>query len=282
MTTKTLLTPVSITATGGGLDLDVSRLTGPVRITRTSLNTAGTNPTLADKLQTSTGLTRGYEYSTVGTTDNKLRAGASTTVRLGLAFTQSGARSIKRIGLYLKKTGTITTGKIVTLAIQTDSTGSPSGTVVQNGTSANVQTDDISSTAGWIVFTFAKPVDLADATVYHLVLTGDYTASTSNYIGWQSKTVASGGTYEDNDGSNWAAVTTTEKLMAYVDQYSFADLTGGGFTSLATAGTAAVQTLEFNGRNLNPVMRIYSTIGGTSNPAWVSSAIVTAARVQEE
>lgn len=281
-TTLTLLTPVSITATGGGQDVDTSRLVGPARFTVASLNTAGTAPTLAMKLQGSSAPTRGLEYVTVGTTDHKLRAGASTTVRLGLAFTQSGAAQVKRIGLYLKYNGTITSGKVVTLAIQTDTTGSPSGTAVQNGTSVSVQTDSISATAGWVVFTFTNPVDLADATVYHLVLTGDYTASTSNYIGWYSKTVASGGTYEDQDGTTWAAVTATEKLMTYVDQYSFSDITSGGFTTLSTAGNTTVQTLEFQGITLPNFMRLYSTIGGTSNPAFSTAAVVNSQRAFEQ
>lgn len=284
MTTKTLLTPVSITATGGGLDLDVSRLVGPVRITRTSLNTAGTSPTLADKLQGSTGLTRGYEYSTLGTTANELREGASTNTKLALKFTQGGARSIKRVSLWLDKEGTLTAGKKLTLTIETDSTANPSNTAVTNGTSNTVDIDtEVSTTAGWVTFTFAKPVDLSDATVYHLVLSGDYTASGTNNVRWYSKTVASGGTFNTStDGTTWAGVTATESLMAYADQYTFSDLTGGGFTALATAGTAAVETLEFYGPDLPPVMRLYSTIGGTSNPAWTSAATVSAARAFEQ
>lgn len=279
VTTSTLLTPVSITATGGGPDVDVSGSVGQARFYLTSLNTAGTNPTLACKLQGSSAPTRGYDYQTVGSTDNKLRAGATTTVKLGMSFTQSGTRSIKRVALYLKKNGTITSGKIVTLAINSDSAGSPSATTL--GTAGTIQTDNISTTAGWVVFTFANPVDLTDATVYHLVLTGDYTASTSNYIGWYSNTVASGGNYEDHDNSNWAAVTTTQKLMAYMDQYSFSDISGGAFTSLSTAGTASAQSIELYAPSLPVWVRLYSTIGGTSNPAWTTGAMVTTTKRQE-
>jgi hypothetical protein len=276
-TTITLLTPVSITATGGGQDADVSRLNGPVRVTLAALNTAGTAPTLACKLQTSAATTRGLEYSTVGTTDNKLRSGASTNTKMALKFTQSGIAQVKRVGLYMKYNGTITPGQIVTLAIQSDSAGSPSNTAI--GTSNNVVTDNIATSAGWVVFTFPNPVDLADATVYHLVLSGNYTASASNYITWYSTTVASGGTVETStDGTTWAAATSTEKFMTYVDQYSFSDLTGGGYTTLTTAGNTTVQTLEFNGGNLPQFMRLYSTIGGSASPAFATVAVVNAAR----
>jgi hypothetical protein len=273
-TTLTLLTPVSITATGGGQDVDVSRIGGATRVTLAALNTAGTNPTLACKLQTSAATTRGLEYSTVGTTDNKLRSGGSTNTKMALKFTQSGAAQIKRIGLYLKYNGTITSGKITTLAIQSDTAGSPSNTAI--GTSTNLQTDNISTTAGWVVFTFTNPVDVVDATVYHLVLSGDYTASASNYISWYSTTVGSGGTVETStDGTTWAAATSTEKFMAYVDQYAFTDLTGGGYATLSTAGNTTVQTLEFYGPDLPRFMRLYSTIGGTSSPAFSTVAIVS-------
>jgi hypothetical protein len=281
--TGTLLTPVSVTATGGSADLDVSAYTGKIRAHLTSLNTAGTNPTLACKLQGSAALARGLEYTTVGTTATELREGASTNIELALAFTQSGARSIKRVALYLDKQGTLAAGKLLTLKIETDSSGDPSGTAVTNGTSNTVDIDTaVSTTAGWVVFTFAKPVDLADATVYHFVLSGDYTASGTNNVRLYSKTVASGGTLNTStDGTTFAGVTTTEAVMVYVDQYNFSDITGGGFTSLSTAGTASVQTLELNADSLPQFVRLYSTIGGTANPAWTTAAFVSGALVNE-
>jgi hypothetical protein len=281
--TGTLLTPVSVTATGGSADLDVSAYTGKIRAHLTSLNTAGTSPTLACKLQGSSAPARGLEYTTVGATATELREGASTNIELALSFTQSGARSIKRVALYLDKQGTLAAGKLLTLKIETDSTGNPSGTAVTNGTSNTVDIDTaVGTTAGWVVFTFAKPVDLADATVYHFVLSGDYTASGTNNVRLYSKTVASGGTLNPStDGTTFAGVTTTEAVMVYVDQYTFADITGGGFTSLSTAGTASIQTVELNADSLPQFVRLYSTIGGTSNPAWTTAAFVSGALVNE-
>lgn len=282
MTTLTLLTPVSVTATGGGSDLDVSRLSGPVRVTLASLNTAGTAPTLATKLQSSEGIARGAEQQTAGATDNKLNSGATTNVNLGLAFTQSGTRSVKRIALRLKNPGTITAGKILTLTIQSDTAAAPSGTVLANGTAATVLCSAVPVAYGWVVFTFAKPVDLVDATAYHFVLSCDYTADATNCIYWRSLTVASGGTVETFDATNWAAVTATQSFEFYSDVYAFTDLTGGGFTTLSTAGNSTVQTLEFYGPNLPQIMRAHFTIGGTSNPAFATSAVVNSARVQEQ
>lgn len=280
MITRTLLTPASITATGRGPDLDVSGLAGKAQVILTARNTAGTSPTLACKIQGATGLARGYEISTLGATANELREGATTNVKISASFTQDGARSIKRVALRLKKGGTLTAGKVLTLTIEADSAGDPSGTPL--GTAGTVDIDTVVTTSfAWVVFTFATPVDVSDATVYHLVLAGDYTESASNNVMWSSSTVASGGNFEAYDATNWAN-TTTKALDVFVDQYTFTDLTGGTFTTLETALNTTVQTKEFNSRSLPQFMSLYSTIGGTSNPAFATAAVVSSPRVQEQ
>lgn len=273
MTTSILLTPVSVLATGGGPALDISQFQGNIRVHLTALNTAGTNPTLACKVQHADATARGLEQATAGTTDNKLNSAATTNVNLGLAFTQSGAAQISTVALRLKNPGTITAGKKLTLAIKSDTAGSPGATTL--GTAATVLCSTIAATYDWVVFTFANPVDLADATVYHLVLSSDYTAHTTNCIYWRSLTAVSGGTVETFDNTNWAAVTATEKFEVYVNQLGFTDVTGGGFVALATAGTASVQTIELNSDNLKQFIRLYNTIGGTSSPAWTTGAFVS-------
>lgn len=282
MTTRTLLTPASITVTAGGSDLDVSGLQGPVCVTVTARNTAGTNPTLATKLQSSTGLARGYDKTTAGATDSELREGATTNVKMAATFTQSGARSIKKVALMLKKGGTITAGKKLTLTIETNNAGAPSGTPVANGTSATVDIDtEVSTSYALVTFTFASPVDVADATIYHFVLAGDYTASADNNVLWRSATVASGGNMQKFDNTNWAA-TATQDFEICAEQYTFADITSGGFTTLSTALNTTVQTLEFYAGNIPQFMRLHSTVGGTGSPAFAAAATVTAARVQEQ
>lgn len=271
VTSLTLLTPVSITATGGGADLDVAALTGKARISLLSLNTAGTAPTLTAKLQESDPLAVGQTYTTVGTNDIVLRNASNDNIKLSAAFTQSGARQIKRVGLRLKNNGTITAGKLLTLTIETNSAGDPSGTVL--GTAGTVLCSAVGTTYDWVVFTFASPVDVADATIYHLVLAGDYSVSASNDITWRTATVASGGNANVFD-SAYAAVATNSREF-YIHQYNFSDVSGGGYTQLATAGNATVQTLEFNIDNLKAIIRSYFTIGGTSSPAFTTGLLVT-------
>lgn len=274
MTIRTLLTPVSITATGRGADLDVSGLTGRAQVILTSRNTAGTTPTLACKLQTSTGVTTGFSSVVEGATDNKLLSGATTANALAAQFTQSGARSIKQVFLMLKKNGTIAAGKKLTLKIKTDNAGAPSATVL--GTSATVDIDtEVTTSYKYVAFTFATPVDVADGTVYHAELTCDYTQDATNNVTWRSSTVASGGNYEQLDNVTWTD-TATKALEIFAREYAFADLTGGTFTTLSTAGNTTVQMIDFDARSLPRFMSLYSTVAGTDTPAFATSAVVVA------
>jgi len=277
-TTLTLATPASITATGGGVDVDASGLTGEARLSLLALNTAGTNPTLAVKLQGSAPWAVGAVYTTTGTNDIVLRNNTNDNIRLAAKWTQSGARQIKRVGLMLKKNGTITSGKIVTLELQTNSTADPSGTAV--GASVSVQTDAIGTAYDWVVFEFPKPIDVADSTVYWLVLTGDYDVSSTNNITWRTTTVASGGNANVYD-SAWSAVATNSREF-YLHEYNFADVSGATYSTLSTAGNATVQTLSRYAPSLPPVLRLYFTVGGTSNPAFTVGAVLNAERRQEQ
>lgn len=140
-----------------------------------------------------------------GSNTTGLRLGAADNISLAASFTPTADEHVKEIHLLLKKVGTITTGKVVSVSIQSDSAGDPDGTAL--GTSVNVETDDIPASSAWVKFTFTNHVQLIRNTVYHVVLAGDYTVSASNYIAWISDTVSSGGNQEIKDAS-WADVAT--------------------------------------------------------------------------
>ena len=266
LTTATAIdTLASINTTGGGVDVDIKDYKGQVDFYLNAKSVSGTSPTLTAKLQSSN-LSDGAGYATAGSTDNELREGATTKVELAAAFTQSGAKQIKSIFLKLKKNGTVTETDL-TLTIEGDSTGDPDGSAI--GT-ATVSTDDITDEYTDIEFVFTTPVEVADATVYHVVLASDYTASGTNNISWRSNTVASGGNLSHFDATNWAQ-TTTESLEFQAYQYGFADVTGGTFTEVATTGS--LQTVSLNIDNLNRYVRVYRTLGGTS-PVFYESVFI--------
>ena len=266
---KNLSAVQAIAATGGGVDTDISAYVGKARFIFAILNTAGTLPTLDRKIQASVAPVAGWTYTTLGTTTNIIDAGASTTVYQGVKFTNATAGQIKTVDFWLKKAGTIATGKKLTLKVEADNAGSPSGTAL--GTSATVDIDTkVATTGQWVSFTFTTPVDVAASTIYHLVLSADYNASGSNYVSMTSTTVASGGTQESFDGSSTWSLTSTEKVMVQVHQYAFADVT----TLVATQATAAVsvnESVEIDTDAMASFVRVYDTIGGTAGPSFVAS-----------
>jgi hypothetical protein len=266
---KNLSASQAIAATGGGVDVDISAYQGRARFIFASLNTAGTLPTHDRKLQSSVPLAQSaLNQLSAGATDNQIKTSSSVNTLVGVKFTQSGARQIKSVGLMIKKIGTIAAAQTLTMTIQTNSGGLPSGTAI--GTSAALQIDTAVGTSyAWVTFTFANPVDVADSTIYHLVVTASYTASGSNCCVMRSLTAASGGTLMTKTDTTWSN-TSTEKVEVYALQYAFADVTGGAQTQ-ATAAVVVNESDELDTDAMGPIVRVYDTIGGTVSPSFVAS-----------
>lgn len=263
----------SVTATGALPDLNVGPYTRTGGFNLLVRNKAGTSPTLDVKLQQAALPVVGQNYTTVGTTINKLRAAATTTNKLAAKFTQSGAKSIKYVDLWLRKTGTIASSQTVTLDIFTNNAGVPSATSL--GASSTVSIDnEITSAYTWVRFTFPTAIDLADATIYHFVLSGSYTASTSNYVDWNSNTVASAGNQSTFDATNWTAVAT-ESHDFIAQETAFADITGGGYTQVTTSASHQVKNFELEA-TVSGLVRPYATIGGSASPEFFVACLLNA------
>lgn len=228
----------------------------------------GSGKTANIKFQNSPALVQGQYYTTTGDTDKKLNVATSGKTKLAVAFTQTGARQVKKIYLMLKQAGTIAADKVLTLTIEGDSTGDPDGSAI--GTAGTVLAASVGSSYGWVEFTFSIPVDLADATAYHLVLTSNYSASDTNYIAWQGLTVGSGGNAEDYAPSSWGDVATLN-LLHNVMQYNFADISGAAFTEVGNAASAQSKVIKIIG---NRFLRAKDTVAGGSATGGTSVALV--------
>jgi len=268
-----LLPLAKISASANLGDFDTSVLSGFADFELTAKSDAGTNPTLGLKLQHSDPLARGYSYLTEGETETKLKASASTNVKIAATFTQTGAASIKKVALKLKKTGTLAAGKKVTVEILDDSNGAP-------GTSLGSTTIDIDSeittSFSTVTATFATPIDVANATAYHVVLSADYTASSTNCVVVRSRDVANDGTLQTFDGTNIWTPDTTESVEISVEQFVFSDITGAAFTQVTGYSR---QTKTFCAEAIKRYIRPVATIGGTDSPAfYVGVDVVALAR----
>ncbi len=118
----------------------------------------------------------------------------------------SNNATISKIRLWLKKTGS-PTGNL-TVKLQTDSGGNPSGTTVSNGTSATVAASSLSTSYGWIEFTFSTHPALSGGVQYHIVLETADSASNSNYVVWgadSSSPSYASGVMKYESSSTWTA-----------------------------------------------------------------------------
>jgi hypothetical protein len=228
------------------------------KVTLAAKSDAGTSPTLAVKLQNAPEQSRLPEV--VGAGDDAIahRTGTDTAISIGAAFTLAAARTIAAVVLPLAKNGTVSSGTL-TLAIQADSDGDPSGSDLVTSTSAAA---DVSADGSNVEFRFANPHDLA-AGDYWLVLTSDVTLSATNNIEWRSTAVESGGNAAVFDEA-WAAEPTHD-LEHWCESYQFADISGAAFT--AVAATGVIETIEVNADAL-AFVRPHITIGGTNTPAF--------------
>lgn len=267
LTLANLLPTASRTATTKGADQSLAAGAGMVGfILDSAVPSAGTNPTWAVKIQTSDIGVGSVNVTTAPDVAIGLRVGATDNIKLALHFTQSGAKSIKNVYLKLKRVGTIGGTDTITLNLYANTgTYAPTGSTL--GASANVVPSTIGTEWEWVKFTFSTPVELSASTVYHAELTGAYTQSATNYVALGVATVASGGNLNIYDSSYGGTVATQQGCMK-IEQYAFADATGGAFKSVSTA--AVQEVLVLNSKLLGSHVRAVGTIGGTDNPAVTS------------
>jgi len=150
------------------------------------------------------------EYYSPGyqTYDYSLRD-VSTYTQISQGFKPNTSSTVTKIRLWLKKTGTPAGTDTLTLVIQTDSSGVPSGSAVTNGTSNTVDISDTLTTSyAWVEFTFATNPSLTAGTQYHLVLQGAFTISASNYVQWGADNydiIYANGSMSYYDDTTWVA-----------------------------------------------------------------------------
>ena len=239
---------------------------GQAKFMLSAKSDAGTNPTLAVKLQNSAPLARLADVTPLSTDTTAAighRTAADTAIKLAASFVLAAGASISKIYLPLKKTGAPT--GTLTAAIYADTAGDPSGSALATFSTLDVST--LTTSFAEILFSLTSVVDLAAGT-YHIVVTSTVAESATVLVLWNSVTVASGGN-GNVFGTGWAADDTINfAFKAFF--YTFADVTGGGFTGVTT--TASLQTLEINVDKLSNV-RAHITVGGTNTPAFYAGVI---------
>lgn len=177
-----------------------------------------------------------------------LRAGAADNVELAFQLTVpgSGSKTVSKLLVLLRRRNALVSGNLA-IEIQGNSGGDPDGTPIANGTSTNVAVNMVTldDFGQWVEFTFAVAPVLTGGTIYHIVLTGTYSASATDNIEVGHETVGSGGNFEIFDAA-WADDATKNMnarlyTSAHGDSFLYANrLTGKGLTMAVDKSPAGV------------------------------------------
>lgn len=176
-------------------------------------------------------------------------------------FKIASDQTVAGLQLYLKKSAG-TPGDI-TVRIETNSAGTPSGTLANSNATATIPAFT-TTTYGWIEVTFPAAFVLSGATLYHIVLKTAAAANDNNYS-WAAD--ASSPTYSDgamsastDGGSTWSAVSAADayfRTLAQATSINCMRVTSVGGTQRLYVGTGST-TGQTNGD-----ARLYSFDGTT-------------------
>ncbi len=139
------------------------------------------------------------------------------------SFTSATSTALNKVSLYLKKTGSPSD---IVIKIVSDSSGSPSKTVLASGT---LSASGVTGSFNFIDVLLSPSPTLAVGTTYWII--ADATVNASNYYAWGSDNGQSysGGTGKSS--SNWNAASPV--WTALNQDLNFKTWTGGSFASLS-------------------------------------------------
>lgn len=102
--------------------------------------------------------------------------------KIAQGFQLAAGATVDMARLYLRKVGSPT--GTMTLRIETDSAGSPSGTLADANATVTVAESGLGTSYALVDFDFGTDFSLSGSTQYWLVLSTDRTASATNYVQW--------------------------------------------------------------------------------------------------
>jgi hypothetical protein len=171
------------------------------------------------------------------------------------SFTTSAAESMAIAGFWLRRTGSPTDDVVVEL--QSDSGGSPSGTVLASDA---VSASDISD-SNYEVHTFSLPYSLANATTYWLVVSRSGSRDTSNYCSIFDTLYNFSGVGKVMDSGSWSASADWSFWVGFgsaaIDggTASITDSDAWGVVGFALIGTTGGSTTVSSSFSANAVIK---------------------------
>lgn len=208
-------------------------------------------------------------YETGGDADKIVGDTGGTETAQAQSFKLDEAVYVQGVEVYLKKNAG--TPGAITVRIETDNAGVPSGTLANAALTTTIPA--FTTTAyGWKTVTFSSPIQLAKATVYHIVLKTDAASNDNNYA-WYAD--SSSPTYSDgamsastNGGSTWSAVSTCDAYFRVLSEN--VGVTSSVLSDLTSTSKMYYGTGNFSNTHVGGA-RIYSYDGST----WTLVKILT-------
>lgn len=197
--------------------------------------------------------------------------------KLAQSFEVEGTQTIASVDLWLKKVGNPT--GTMTLRIETDNSGDPSGTLADANLTATLVESSLGTSYANAMFTFSTPTSISGSTTYWAVLSTDRAVSDANYVVWG----ADGSTPSYADGemkseisSTWSA-ESKDAIFAVLGEGEQTLLQASTITATyTTTSTSAVEISDMsidvtsNGRPI-VIELISATIGSTGTADTVHS-----------
>ena len=183
------------------------------------------------------------------------------------------AGKLTHVDMRMNRLGTIATSFWMT--IEADSSGAPSGTPL--ATSDKFHAADITTTTQDVRFNFRTPLTVATSTTYWMVLQGDWTADTVNFIRLYGN--AAGGyangtaSWSNADASVWTDVTGDLYFRPFVTVESAALTMPSGYTEACFLG----YVFNDGSSNFRPVEQVGKSVRMTGTAT--STGAVTATQI---
>lgn len=127
---------------------------------------------------------------------------------LAQGFQVTGTQTVETIDLWLKKVGSPV--GTMTMRIETDTTGSPSGTLADANLTTTIAESGLGTSYADVTFTFSTPASISGSTAYWIVLSTSRAQSDTNYVVWgidKSSPSYANGELKSELASSWSAET---------------------------------------------------------------------------
>lgn len=178
----------------------------------------------------------------------------TTKDKLAQSFQVSVAQALSSLGIYLRKIGTPT--GTLTLRIESDASGSPSGALVDANAETTLSEASLATSFASVTFTFSAPPSILSSTTYWLVLSTSRSASATDFVAWGADASSPGytsGEMKSYASSTWSAESKDAAFNLGVNsvvlQATLRGTVGNAYTLSKTGSWATVPSVLSGGED---------------------------------